>query len=81
MEKTKQPQNAKRRRQWVSRISPTPDAKRGGSKHEKQDKANFWRRAGGRYLPNEKGKALRKRHEKLRAKAKRARASRKKNRR
>jgi hypothetical protein len=78
MERTKQPQNAKRRRQWVRRISGTgPDKTR---VQTRQDKANFYRKAGGKYLPGEKGQRVKNLHAKRRAAAKRAKASRKRNR-
>jgi hypothetical protein len=78
VERTKQPQNTKRRRQWVSRISGKgPDKKR---IQTRQDKANFYRKAGGSYLPGHKGERMKKLHAKRRAAAKRAKASRKANR-
>jgi hypothetical protein len=46
----------------------------------RQDKANFYRKAGGSYLPGHKGERMKKLHAKRRAAAKRAKASRKANR-
>ncbi len=79
MERTKQPQNIKRRRQWKNRFSlrgPVKDIRQ-----TRQDKANFYRKAGGgRYLAGPRGERMRALHEKRRAAAKRAKASRKRNR-
>lgn len=82
MERTKQPVNVKRRRQWVGRTARGADNKRaGGERRTRQDKANFFRNAAGRgYLPGPKGTRMKALHEKRRAAAKRAKASRKRNR-
>lgn len=81
MERTKQPQNVKRRRQWVGRVHRQADDKRGGRKNTKQDRMNFARHAAGRgYLAGPRGERMKALHAKRRAAAKRAKASRKKNR-
>jgi len=80
MERTKQPQNQKRRRQWVGRVHRGVDKKRGGGPQTRQDKANFYRSTGGKYLPGERGKRMKALHQKRREAAKRAKASRKRNR-
>lgn len=79
MERTKQPHNQKRRRQWVGRIGQKGPPKE--KTRNRQDKANFFRNAAGRgYLPGPKGERMKALHAKRRAAAKRAKASRKKNR-
>lgn len=78
MERTKQPQNQKRRRQWVRRTQRVGPLK---PTENRQDKMNFFRHAAGRgYLDGPRGERMRALHQKRREAAKRAKASRKRNR-